>query len=190
MRMLPPISFPYPIPAVPTFGPNREKFSGRQRLIESATTDRGRSGAAGSGSRRDGGVAAASVASAMPSAPGGSRTDTLQHTGNNIDKYLFQAMADAGVAPAPPTTDFEFVRRVTLDLTGTHPHAGCGDVFRERRHVRQTPEAGGDSDWLHPNGWTNGPSGSATSSRTIRATRRSAIYPGRGRVQRLHCGIR
>jgi hypothetical protein len=64
---------------------------------------------------------AAVSTAAMPSAPGGSRTDTLQHAGNNIDKYLFQAMSDAGVAPAPPTTDFEFVRRATLDLTGRIP---------------------------------------------------------------------
>src|SRR6185503_18307439 len=58
---------------------------------------------------------------AMPSAPGGSRTATLQHTTNNIDKYLFQAMSDARVTPAPATTDFEFIRRVTLDLTGRIP---------------------------------------------------------------------
>ena len=40
---------------------------------------------------------------------------------NTIDKYLFAAMKDAGVTPADPTTDFEFIRRITLDLTGRIP---------------------------------------------------------------------
>ena len=63
------------------------------------------------------------AASAMPGPPGGSRTDSLLHpnSSNTIDKYIFQALADAQVAPAPPTTDFEFVRRVYLDLTGRIP---------------------------------------------------------------------
>jgi hypothetical protein len=38
-----------------------------------------------------------------------------------IDAYLFQAMQDAGVTPADPATDFEFIRRVSLDLTGRIP---------------------------------------------------------------------
>lgn len=38
-----------------------------------------------------------------------------------IDRHLFQAMAEAGVAPARKTDDFEFIRRVTLDLTGRVP---------------------------------------------------------------------
>ena len=40
---------------------------------------------------------------------------------NNIDQYTFQALKTAGVAPAPMTTDYEFIRRVTLDLTGRIP---------------------------------------------------------------------
>jgi hypothetical protein len=55
--------------------------------------------------------------------PGGSPTHS---TGQDaqlglIDKYTFQAMAGAGVRPADPTTDYEFVRRATLDLTGRIP---------------------------------------------------------------------
>lgn len=58
----------------------------------------------------------------LPSAPGGSRTDAMQYpAGGIIDKYIFQKMGEAGVAPAPPTTDTEFLRRVTLDLTGRIP---------------------------------------------------------------------
>jgi hypothetical protein len=42
-------------------------------------------------------------------------------SGNTIDKYLFAAMQAAGVTPAANTTDAEFLRRVTLDLTGKIP---------------------------------------------------------------------
>ncbi|MEI9812810.1 MAG: DUF1549 domain-containing protein [Acidobacteriota bacterium] len=59
--------------------------------------------------------------SMLPSAPGGSRTDSMQNPAGIIDKYIFQKMADQKVAPAPPTTDQEFLRRVTLDLTGRIP---------------------------------------------------------------------
>ena len=38
-----------------------------------------------------------------------------------IDQYLFQAMQDAGVTPAGPASDAEFIRRVTLDLIGKVP---------------------------------------------------------------------
>lgn len=66
----------------------------------------------------------AAASAAIPSAPGGSRTDALAHSNvNTIDTYIFQALSAAGVAPAPPTNDFEFIRRVTLDLTGRIPTA-------------------------------------------------------------------
>ena len=64
---------------------------------------------------------AGSSSNAMPAPPGGSRTDNQQHPAGTIDKYIFQALSDAGVAPAPPTTDYEFVRRIYLDLTGRIP---------------------------------------------------------------------
>ncbi|MEO8098911.1 MAG: DUF1549 domain-containing protein [Acidobacteriota bacterium] len=58
----------------------------------------------------------------FPSAPGGSRTDALQNPMVGIiDKYIFQKLSEENVAPAPATTDFEFVRRTTLDLTGRIP---------------------------------------------------------------------
>ena len=54
--------------------------------------------------------------------PGGSRTDTFNKlTQGSIDSYIFGALQTAGVTPAPPTTDYEFIRRVTLDLTGRIP---------------------------------------------------------------------
>lgn len=55
--------------------------------------------------------------------PGGSRTNTSQRTAGKgtIDRYLFAAMQQAGVTPAARTNDYEFIRRVTLDLTGRIP---------------------------------------------------------------------
>ncbi len=62
------------------------------------------------------------AASSMPSAPGGSRTYSLQRPSTNtIDKFIFPALSAANVAPAPATTDFEFIRRIYLDLTGHIP---------------------------------------------------------------------
>jgi hypothetical protein len=63
-----------------------------------------------------------SVTSALATPPGtrsGSIADPA--TASTIDRYLFPAMAQANVVPAPLTTDWEFVRRVTLDLTGRIP---------------------------------------------------------------------
>jgi hypothetical protein len=110
-------------PSCTYFGADREKYTARQPGTERARLTMRVSGQlAPAVEVMTAFASAASVSTAgMPSAPGGSRTDTLQHTANNIDKYLFQAMSDAGVAPAPATTDFEFVRRVTLDLTGRIP---------------------------------------------------------------------
>jgi len=63
------------------------------------------------------------VAQGMPVVPGGGRTGGATAAGSlgMIDQYLFSAMQDAGVQPADPTTDWEFIRRVTLDLTGRIP---------------------------------------------------------------------
>lgn len=63
------------------------------------------------------------VANSMPAVPGGTRTGGATSEGELglIDQYLFSAMQDAGVQPADPTTDWEFIRRATLDLTGRIP---------------------------------------------------------------------
>ncbi len=94
------------------FGPDRERFVGSSNAGTQARltmTVRNQMPA----SYRD---------LAMPTAPGGSRTDTQDHpSSNTIDKYIFPALTAAGVAAAPPTTDWEFVRRSYLDLTGRIP---------------------------------------------------------------------
>src|SRR5438046_2927041 len=67
-------------------------------------------------------IAVDQAAATIPSAPGGSRTSELQRASTNtIDKYIFDALTEKGITPAPPTTDFEFIRRAYLDLTGRIP---------------------------------------------------------------------
>ncbi len=55
--------------------------------------------------------------------PGGSRTYNFDqaHAAGSIDSYIFADFQANGINPAPKTTDWEFVRRVTLDLTGRIP---------------------------------------------------------------------
>ena len=42
---------------------------------------------------------------------------------NLIDQYIYQALQAAGVSPADRTTEYEFLRRASLDLTGRPPVA-------------------------------------------------------------------
>ncbi len=48
---------------------------------------------------------------------------------NVVDEEVFGALAAAGVDPAPPSSDAEFLRRVTLDLTGRIPDIGATTAF-------------------------------------------------------------
>jgi hypothetical protein len=73
------------------------------------------------------------VAAVLPIPPG-SRTDTFQKelqaaTAGSIDYFIFGALASAGVQAAPATTDYEFIRRVTLDLTGRIPTPDRVTIF-------------------------------------------------------------
>lgn len=101
------------------FGPDHDKYveALQDKFVLSNTTEE----VAGLMPPSEDVRAAFAAVVTMPSAPGGSRTDSLQNQGGIIDKYVFQKMAQAGVAPAPSTTDFEFMRRATLDLTGRIP---------------------------------------------------------------------
>ena len=71
-------------------------------------------------------LAAAALAMKGPQRSGNfafaTATKTISSPGT-IDKRIFQRMAQAGVRPAERSTDFEFLRRVTLDLTGRIPSA-------------------------------------------------------------------
>ena len=42
---------------------------------------------------------------------------------NPIDQYIYQGLQDAGVQPADRTNEYEFLRRVSIDLTGRPPVA-------------------------------------------------------------------
>ena len=42
-------------------------------------------------------------------------------SGENIDDFVFQTLERQGIPPAPPSTDPEFLRRVTIDLAGRIP---------------------------------------------------------------------
>jgi hypothetical protein len=55
--------------------------------------------------------------------PGASGTHDANKTypDGSIDSYIFADLRKNNITPAPATTDFEFIRRVTLDLTGRIP---------------------------------------------------------------------
>lgn len=61
------------------------------------------------------------VTAQLPAMPSMSTSQPDTTNVNDIDQYIFAALQSANVAPAPPTTDYEFIRRVTLDLTGRIP---------------------------------------------------------------------
>ncbi|HYM11551.1 MAG TPA: DUF1553 domain-containing protein [Bryobacterales bacterium] len=67
------------------------------------------------------------VVRALPAerAPGRSRSGAMRasDSGNYIDTIVFRNLQQLGIPPAAPATDQEFLRRVTLDLTGRIPAA-------------------------------------------------------------------
>ena len=69
------------------------------------------------------GVLTGAVANALPAREARSQWDAVAQPDLNstIDKYIFASLKDAGVTPAELTTDVEYIRRVTLDLTGRIP---------------------------------------------------------------------
>ncbi|MDQ2948590.1 MAG: DUF1549 and DUF1553 domain-containing protein [Acidobacteriota bacterium] len=97
------------------FGPQRDQFlaAQKQNFRLSKLTNQVVGGLSASVSRADRAAAASNQAAST----------------NLIDKYLFAAMKDANVAPADKTNDFEFIRRVTLDLTGRIPTALLVQAF-------------------------------------------------------------
>ncbi len=91
------------------FGPQRDRFvkPERERFALSATTAQV--------THLRGTAVTMAVAAAQPAV-----VDPANYP-SFIDRDVFGALRDAGVTPAPKTTDYEFIRRVTLDLTGRVP---------------------------------------------------------------------
>lgn len=111
------------------FGPQRDRFTRRSAGSDQlgAITQRV-TGMLYSHNAADASRATGAQMNGMPSAPGGSRTYTGESSSstssnNLIDTFIFKAFKQQGVTPAAKTTDYEFIRRVTLDLTGRIPTA-------------------------------------------------------------------
>lgn len=106
------------------FGPKREKFlpntSRRTRLGDTTVKVMAMMASPASTAGDSGNTATGSI----PSLPGGSRSygrRTPNSSDNLIDKEIFKVLQAKGVTPAEKTDDYEFIRRVTLDLTGRIP---------------------------------------------------------------------
>jgi hypothetical protein len=105
------------------FGAERERFVPRDLRQRSRLSEMTAMVTASLGT-----AAGVSTPASMPSAPGGSRTFTQTRSSatsstNPIDVFIWQAFQSQGVTPAAKTNDYEFIRRVTLDLTGRIPTA-------------------------------------------------------------------
>jgi len=97
------------------FGAERDRFTPRPKGTEST---------AGALTRQ---FVAAATRTGSPARP--RPYQGVQASNNLIDQYIFSAMQANNVTPAGLTTDYEFVRRVTLDLTGRIPTAAVVTQF-------------------------------------------------------------
>ena len=102
-----------PHPECDYFGSQREKYVGA--ALDAAGVRSRSSHALGNLTQQ--------VTSMLAAVPGGSRTHSSdqEHAAGSIDSYIFADFAANNITPAPATTDWEFIRRVTLDLTGRIP---------------------------------------------------------------------
>ncbi|HEX6095162.1 MAG TPA: DUF1549 and DUF1553 domain-containing protein [Thermoanaerobaculia bacterium] len=57
------------------------------------------------------------------------RQRAVRSAGNPVDAHVFAKLVQEGIAPAAPASDAEFLRRVTLDLTGAIPTAAEAQAF-------------------------------------------------------------
>jgi len=101
------------------FGPDRERFNPRPRTEGSAAGRLTQQFRASVGATAD----TAGRTRPFTAAQAGSTSTNL------IDKYIFAALQANGVTPANKTDDYEFIRRVTLDLTGRIPSAAQVTTF-------------------------------------------------------------
>lgn len=92
--------------------------SGREAIMQSAL---GARGSRHNLTRNTDAVMQAMAPDGASAAPRAKSFDQASAKLGTIDTYLIADMQAAGVQPAPMTTDWEFIRRVTLDLTGRIP---------------------------------------------------------------------
>jgi hypothetical protein len=107
-------------PDCPFFGPQRDRYVTEELRKTDAL-------------RRSGAIRSVHQLTSMTAAvnkllgyvPGGSRTYTFDqaHQAGSIDSYIGADFQAHGIKAAPKTTDWEFIRRVSLDLTGRIPAA-------------------------------------------------------------------
>ncbi|HXB75619.1 MAG TPA: DUF1549 domain-containing protein [Candidatus Acidoferrales bacterium] len=97
------------------FGPLRERFA-REALQARGSRDPRAFALSGTTEK---------VSAMLGNVPGGSRTYSYDqsHQAGSIDSYIFADFQANSITPAPASTDWEFIRRVTLDLTGRIPTA-------------------------------------------------------------------
>ena len=106
-------ALPVEHPECSYFGPQRDRFT--QAALNKMRGAKKESSAS---------VLTRQVTALLPAGlPGGSHNhDVAVSTDQDtIDSYIFAALQTNGIAPAESTNDFEFIRRVTLDLTGRIP---------------------------------------------------------------------
>ncbi len=72
---------------------------------------------------------AAKASGAGTSSTGVSSTGIASSEKNLIDQYIFGRMQKDGITPAPLATDAEFLRRVSMDLTGRLPEPAAVTKF-------------------------------------------------------------
>src|SRR4051794_36340132 len=138
---------PFAHPDCPFFGAERERY----------VTDALRK----SGAWHDGHQLSrmtAAVTGMLGYVPGGSRTYTFgqQHTAGTIDSYIWADFQKNNITPAPRTSDWEFIRRVTLDLTGRIPTPERTLIFvadnSTDKRAKLIDELIGKSEWVDK--WT------------------------------------
>ncbi|HXJ37645.1 MAG TPA: DUF1553 domain-containing protein [Bryobacteraceae bacterium] len=96
----------------PFFGPERERFLPRIRMNSESMPGR---------ITRQFRAAAPGLSPLQPRAA--AFTDAAAGKANLIDQYIWQDLQANNITPAGMTTDYEFIRRATLDLTGRIPKA-------------------------------------------------------------------
>ncbi len=81
-------------------------------------------------SRSSAAMSAVALAAAVSVAAHAGSAKLEGHDRNNlVDEHIFGAMERDGVRPAPLSSDAEFLRRVTLDLTGRLPEVEVVRAF-------------------------------------------------------------